>query len=283
MKYSMHLVWSVSASFKWLKSFAHQKINNEHVYFWIVNGKVQNTGRHVRFSRIFAMFSSFRLLEGRPERGWSSMLKSSFLKRENHSNPRARLRACSLKASWSISNDSVCVFSRRKQNFKQVLCFFKSDITISTRSQKVTSRKLTVRPIELLQEDVRLATDSWGSREEALTLSFSHSSTFDGLETSLISVGSPHVCRTWLLNYLKSNAFCVSYKAFYIHLSPYSEFSACIMEQEKWMRLHIYACLVQKELVSRRSSKIRELVVSLWKLADLLWFDWSKEQCQILY
>jgi len=29
------------------------------------------------------MFSSFRLLEGCPERGWSSMLKSPFLKQEN--------------------------------------------------------------------------------------------------------------------------------------------------------------------------------------------------------
>ena len=100
-------------------------------------------------------------------------------------NTRERLRACSLKASWSISNDSVGVFPRRKQNFKQFLCSFKSDITISTGSRKLPSRKLTVRPIELLQENVRLATDSWGSREEALTLSFSHSSAFGGLETSL--------------------------------------------------------------------------------------------------
>jgi len=137
------------------------------------------------------MFSSFRLLEGRPERCWSSMLKFHSLKRENHSNTRARLRACSLKASWSISNDFVGVFPRKKQNFKQVLFFFKSHITISTGSQKLPSRKLTVRPIELLQEDVRLATDSWGSREQALTLSFSHSSAFGGIETSLVSFGSP--------------------------------------------------------------------------------------------
>jgi len=41
-------------------------------------------------------------------------------------NTRARLRACSLKASWSISNDSVGVFPRRKQNLKQILCSFKS-------------------------------------------------------------------------------------------------------------------------------------------------------------
>jgi len=47
MKYSMRLVWCVSAFCKCLKSFAHPKIN-EHVYFRIVNGKVQNTGRHVR-------------------------------------------------------------------------------------------------------------------------------------------------------------------------------------------------------------------------------------------
>ena len=103
---------------------------------------------------------------------------------------RARLRACSLKASWSISNDSVGVFPRRKQNFKQVLCSLKSDITISTGSQKLPSWKLTVRSIELIQEDVRLASDSWGSREEALTLS-SHSSAFGGLETGLVSIGYP--------------------------------------------------------------------------------------------
>ena len=106
-------------------------------------------------------------------------------------NTRARLRACSLKASWSISNDSMGVVPRRKQNFKQVLCPFKSDITISTGSQTLPTRKLTVRPIELLQEDVRLATDSWGSREEARMSS--HSSAFGGLETSLVSIGSPHV------------------------------------------------------------------------------------------
>ena len=138
------------------------------------------------------MFSSFRLLEGRPERGWSSMLKSPCLKRENHSNTRARLRACFLKASWSISDDSMGVFRRRKQNFKQDLCSFKSHITISTGSQKLPSQKLTVRPIELLQEDVRLATDNWGSREQALT-SFSHSSAFGGIETSLVSFGFPLV------------------------------------------------------------------------------------------
>ena len=137
------------------------------------------------------MFSSFRLVEGRPERGWSLMPKSPFLKGENHSNTCTQLRAYSLKASWSISNDSVGVFPRRKLNFKQVLCSFKSRITISTGSQKLPSRKLTVRPIELLQEDVRLATDSWGPREQALTLPFSHSSVFGGIETSLVFFVSP--------------------------------------------------------------------------------------------
>ena len=37
------------------------------------------------------------------------------LKRENHSNTRARIRACSLKAYWINSNDSVCVFPRKKK------------------------------------------------------------------------------------------------------------------------------------------------------------------------
>jgi hypothetical protein len=62
----------------------------------------------------------FWLLEGRPERGCSLMLKSPSWKQENHSNTHARLRACSLKPPWRISNDSVGVFPRRKQNFKQV-------------------------------------------------------------------------------------------------------------------------------------------------------------------
>lgn len=47
MKHSMRSVWSVSAFCKCLKSFARPRINYEHVYFRIVNGKVQNTGRHV--------------------------------------------------------------------------------------------------------------------------------------------------------------------------------------------------------------------------------------------
>ena len=36
-------------------------------------------------SRILAMFSSVREVEGRPERGWSASDNSPFLKRENHS------------------------------------------------------------------------------------------------------------------------------------------------------------------------------------------------------
>jgi hypothetical protein len=63
------------------------------------------------------------------------------------------------RTTQSLFLDSVGVFPRRKQNFKQVLCSFKSHITISTGSQKLPSRKLTVRPIALLQEDVRLTTD----------------------------------------------------------------------------------------------------------------------------
>ena len=120
------------------------------------------------------------------------MLKSPFLKRENQ-NTRARLRACSLKASWSISNDSVGVFPRRKQNFKHVLCSFKSHITISTGSQKLPSRKLTVRPISYYRKtSVSLLTvESVGNKHWRCP---SPTSPRSAALRLVFFFGSPHVC-----------------------------------------------------------------------------------------
>ena len=51
--------------------------------------------------------------------------------RANHTKTCARLSVSSLKAFWSISCASVAVFTRRKQNMKQIRCSVRSDITIS--------------------------------------------------------------------------------------------------------------------------------------------------------
>jgi len=137
------------------------------------------------------MFSSFRLLEERPERGLSSMLKPPFLKRENLSNTRARLRACSLKAFWSISNDFVGVFLRRKQISNK----FFVPLNHTSRFRQGHKNYLHENwPCGRLScYNVRLATDSWVSREQALTLSFSHSSPFDGIENSLVFWVPPRI------------------------------------------------------------------------------------------
>ena len=80
------------------------------------------------FPQNFSTFSSVRLVDGRPEWGWSSML---ILNPTNHSKTCVRLSASSLKAFWSISYTSVVVFPRQKQNLKQIRCSVQSDITIS--------------------------------------------------------------------------------------------------------------------------------------------------------
>jgi len=83
------------------------------------------------FSRIVSTLSSVRLVDRRPEWGWSSTIISPLLNRANHSKTRVQLSASSLKAFWSISCASVAIFLRRKQNLKQIRCSVRSDITIS--------------------------------------------------------------------------------------------------------------------------------------------------------
>jgi len=101
------------------------------------------------FSWIFSTFSSVRLVDGRPEWGWSSALISPLLNHAYHSKTCVGLSAFSLKAFWSISCASVAVFPRRNQNLKQIRCSVQSDITISRQELDNTwenSRRKSVQP-----------------------------------------------------------------------------------------------------------------------------------------
>jgi len=100
------------------------------------------------FSQNFSTFSSIQLVDGRPEWGWSSTLISPLLNRANHSKTCVQLSASSLKAFWSISCASVAVFSRRKQNLKQIRCSVWSDITILWEELDSTWENWQHKPVQ---------------------------------------------------------------------------------------------------------------------------------------
>ena len=102
----------------------------------------------VDFSRIFSTFSSVRLVDRRPEWGWSSTLISPLLNRANHSKTCVWLSASSLKAFWRISRASVAVFPRRKQNLKQIRCSVLLDIMISREELDNTWENWQHKPIQ---------------------------------------------------------------------------------------------------------------------------------------
>jgi len=87
------------------------------------------------------MFSSVLLVEGHPDRGWSSSDMSPRLNRENHSKTLAWLKASSLKASRSIVTVSAAVFPKRKQNLMQTYCSFKYAIEKSTKTMTEAQEK----------------------------------------------------------------------------------------------------------------------------------------------
>ena len=100
------------------------------------------------FSRIFSVFSLVRLVDGRPEWGWPSMLISPLLNCANHSKTCGWLSSSSLKAFWSISCASVAVFLRQKQNLKQIRCSVQSDITILREELDNTSENWQHKPVQ---------------------------------------------------------------------------------------------------------------------------------------
>jgi len=107
-------------------------------------------------SRIFSTFSSVRLVDGRPEWGWSSTLISPLLNRANHSKTCVRLSASSLKAFWSISCASAVVIPKRKQNLKQIRCSVRSDITISREELDNNWENWQHKPVQ-----ISTATSAW--------------------------------------------------------------------------------------------------------------------------
>ena len=99
------------------------------------------------FSKFFDI-PSVRLVDGRPEWGWSSMLISPLLNRANHLETCVWLNASSLKAFWSISCASVAILPRWKQNLKQIHCSVWSDITISREELDNTWENWRPKPLQ---------------------------------------------------------------------------------------------------------------------------------------
>ena len=91
------------------------------------------------FCRIFSTFSWVRLVEGRPEWGWSSTLISPHLNRANHSKTCVRFSASSLKAFrpfeafhvllWPFFQDGNKISSRFAVRYGQTSQFHKRSLT----------------------------------------------------------------------------------------------------------------------------------------------------------
>jgi len=92
---AMHLMFKSTVKIHWHGTPTHT------CSFWDLVNCVQTI--LIDFSWIFSTFSSVRLVDGRPESGWSSTLISSLLNSANHLKTCVWLSASSLEAFWSIS------------------------------------------------------------------------------------------------------------------------------------------------------------------------------------
>ena len=112
-------------------------------------------------SRIVSTFSSVRLVEGRPEWGWSSTLISPLLNRANHSKTCVRLSASSLKAFWNIACASVAVFPETETKSQADSLFGTVRHHDFARGAWQHLGELTTQARTTFYVDVRLATDWW--------------------------------------------------------------------------------------------------------------------------
>jgi hypothetical protein len=71
------------------------------------------------------------------------------------------------------------------------------------------------------------------------------------------------------LYYTVAYCWLFLYELHFICMSPYPEFHCVFWSDRNFMCLHIYSSPVEKVLVSRRSTTIPTLAVSLWKLAKI--------------